>query len=949
MKPEIRSCRIRATAIRNRCSLLLGLAFAGHLAFALPAAAQTPTARHYDIPAGPLDATLNRFALQTGVPLAIDAEKLKGLRSDGLHGDYDIAGGFAALLRGSGYTMEQTASGYILVAIPALRTGASGESGSATALAPVLVVDGREWMGASTIDRHTIEAQPGGNGDITSLLKINPSVAFDNLQLSSKTPGEIAPADISINGAKFYQNAFVVDGVNMNNDIDPGQSNPNLLADVPGRSQGLALDTDLLESIVVYDSNVPAAYGRFNGGVVEANTRRPSKEPSGKISYQSTRSSWTRYHIDEAQQYSFENSGNYNEQPEFDKTIVRATLEGHLTDNFGLLANISQKRSSMPTSFYSSNNVAAMGSEKRDQKREIDNYFVKAFWKPADRLEIESSLAYAPENNIYWRSNSANSSFETQSGGTQLNLKARWDGDLAKVEHNLSYGKLEQSRDSAYDDWFTWRKSTTKDWGIGNTATTSSNEGGYGDVDQAQKTLSYRINADWKSFSLLGATHRLQTGLELSRQYVRYARLTESSTYVTPVATSTCTNGSGVTDSVACDIGTTLAGWNGQFFTQRTRYATGAFDFTTNQQTAWLQDEIDFGKLNLRPGLRLDSDDYMNKTTLAPRLAAQYDVFADRGTVLNAGANRYYGRSITSWRLQEGRNQLRYNTEKRTTLDDAWTLGTQATNLVKFSELEIPYDDELMAGIGQRWLGAQYDLKYVNRKGRDQVIQVSGTSIGQPSTDPTLSPSYTTYTNGGRSETDIVTLTVTPLQEIRWLGTRTTGQLALDWTDKKQNAPDYLYDSVDSTNYILNPYIQYNGQIMRYADRPADNYNRPWTLRLSSLTNIPQWNLTWTNFLRYRAAYSKIAQTTSAASSPIVHDGQKVAIWSKRKFSNALTWDMRLGWEIPLARKQALFVNLDVFNVLDAVSVADSNTAISTGIPVYEVGRQFWLEVGYRF
>ncbi|MDT9156157.1 hypothetical protein, partial [Escherichia coli] len=76
---------------------------------------------------------------------------------------------------------------------------------------------------------------------------------------------------------------------------------------------------------------VPASHGRFNGGVVEANTRKPSKDLSGRISAQTTRSSWTKYHIDERQQDAFENSANHDEQAEFEKNILRATLEGHLT------------------------------------------------------------------------------------------------------------------------------------------------------------------------------------------------------------------------------------------------------------------------------------------------------------------------------------------------------------------------------------------------------------------------------------------------------------------------------------------------------------------------------------------------------------------------------------------------------------------------------------------
>ena len=936
---SFRSCPANRLAPLVLSSLL---AFASAPALAAPAHAP----QQLSIPAQPLGAALLALGQATGVQIVFAPDLVQGKTSPELKGSLSPFQALDRLLAGSGLRYDVRGNGLIAISLAPARARTGGEN-AAVRLKEVLVIDQREPMGTTIIDRESIDAMPVGNGDITSVLKIHPNVQFSNTQLSSKTPGEISPADISINGAQYYQNAFIMDGANINNDIDPGErteSRINSLSDVPGQSQGLALDTDLLDSIAVYDSNVPAAYGRFNGGVIEATTRRASKDLHGKLSYQMTRSSWTRYHIDEEQAEDFENSSSHYDQPEFDKTIVRGTIEGHLTDNFGLLANISQKRSTIPTSFYSANNVTTMGRQERDQERSIDNYFLKANWRPVRRLDLESSITYAPENNTYWRGNIANSSFETQTGGTQLNLKARWDGDLAMVEHTLSWSGLEQSRDSDSDDYYVWRRSTSKDWGV---SAGSSLEGGYGDIDQEQNTWQYRLNADWKAFALGGSEHHLQTGMELSTQHVRYERLTENSTYVSPASTTTCTNASGVTVD-ACVMGTTDTGsWPGQLLTRRTRFATGEFDFTTTQWAAWLQDTIDIGRWNLRPGLRVDSDDYMNKTTWAPRFALQYDLFADRSTVLNAGVNRYYGRNITSWRLREGRNQLRYNGETRADVNSDWTVGTQASNLVKFSELDIPYDDELMLGIEQRWHGFKFDLKYVNRKGRDQVMEVSGTTIGEPSTDPSLSSSYTTFTNDGKSETDIVSLTVSPLSNLRWLGTVTSGQLVLDWYDSIRNAPSYLSSETD--DYVTNPYIQYKGNVVRYATRPADNYNRPWTLRLSTVTQIPQWHMTWTNFLRYRAAYSKVAQTKSASSSGVYHDGEQIAVWEERDFDHALTWDLRLGWELPVARNQAFFINLDVFNVLDEVAIADVSNTTATGIPTYEVGRQFWVEAGYRF
>ena len=44
--------------------------------------------------------------------------------------------------------------------------------------------------------------------------------------------------------------------------------------------------------------------------------------------------------------------------------------------------------------------------------------------------------------------------------------------------------------------------------------------------------------------------------------------------------------------------------------------------------------------------------------------------------------------------------------------------------------------------------------------------------------------------------------------------------------------------------------------------------------------------------------------------------------------------------------KESVFVNLDVTNLLDKKIVGATETS---GLATYEVGRQFMLEVGYKF
>ena len=74
----------------------------------------------------------------------------------------------------------------------------------------------------------------------------------------------------------------------------------------------------------------------------------------------------------------------------------------------------------------------------------------------------------------------------------------------------------------------------------------------------------------------------------------------------------------------------------------------------------------------------------------------------------------------------------------------------------------------------------------------------------------------------------------------------------------------------------------------------------------------------------------------------------------KYRVPYAFNWDMRIGFEVAIWRGNTLYANVDVINVLDnqnlmIASATYSATAGTTAVPVYEVGRQFWLQVGYKF
>ncbi|MGK5048366.1 TonB-dependent siderophore receptor [Janthinobacterium sp. GB4P2] len=136
---------------RLRPLAVAAMLLAGAGLHAQAVAQAVPAVASYAIPAGPLAGALNRYAQQANVSIVIDASKVQGLSSAGLQGSYAIDDGFAALLRGSGYAIGKTSTGYVLVAAPASTpTAAASAASAAERTMPSITIVGQAEQGATT-------------------------------------------------------------------------------------------------------------------------------------------------------------------------------------------------------------------------------------------------------------------------------------------------------------------------------------------------------------------------------------------------------------------------------------------------------------------------------------------------------------------------------------------------------------------------------------------------------------------------------------------------------------------------------------------------------------------------------------------------------------------------------------------------------------------------------
>lgn len=818
-----------------------------------------------------------------------------------------------------------------------------------------LVTNSDNFQGIKTINRAMIESMPSGNGDFVQLLRTNPNVQFSNTNRQSTTMGEIDPANISINGSKYWQNSFIIDGVNINNDLDPAR-NPG---GNPGRysafdtslnsvSQGMAIDSDFIESIDVYDSDVSAKYGSFTGGVVSAKTRNPRAGFHGKFSVQHTQDEWTKFHLYGNNEEEFLNSSDLQNQPKFDKWKTSLNLEGFLTQDLGVMFGYTNTRSKIPLQAYDSRFEGEKELKRRVQRRNIDNYFLKALWYATDRLTLTPSITYAPSSSKVFNDHVKNSYSEMKSGGLNLALKADYDLDFMEINQVLAYNQLETSRDAEHEYFKEWKFSNVKNWGW---KLLGSLEGGYGDIGHTQNTISYNADFKFNEVELWGIEHKFLAGLELKKQKAKFDVKNEFMT-----AGSAQPLSAGV---VSCDPNDELCsiddsydrfGRNGQYLTSKTYYK-GSTNVDMLSYAFFLEDEMKLGNLTLRPGVRFGGDDYMKRKTIAPRFSSSYDIFGDASSIISFGANRYYGRNIFAYKLRDGREKLTTTyTRSRTIYDQNWIKSKEPTSLTKFTELKIPYDDELSFGIKQKFGNFEFGAKYINRKGKDQIIKSTRDKLGLPivpgyggdSANP-RNTNYQTFTNDGRSESKILTFSLRSIEDFNIWGTKNGFELNFEHLKTKSN--NTLYDiTLDKDILKDQKLVQYDGRVISYYDLPAQNYARPWMASLNIITKIPNYGLSVNNFFSYKGKQDAIVKTASA--NP--RRGRPYDIYERVDLGNSYTWDARIGYAKKLPKNIEIFTNLDIYNVLNKKNKAKTLKENLSNL-VYDSGRQFWLEAGIRW
>lgn len=770
-----------------------------------------------------------------------------------------------------------------------------------------------DGKGVYRFSRDNLNQFGESNGSITDVLDTVPNVQFSDAMDDPSSLSTLKPSSVSISGGRYYDNNFSINGISNNNLLDPagGSTTDNSMSDVPGHEQSLFFDLDQIGNLEVYDSNVPAHYGRFTGGVVDAKLRRPSTQRKTRLSYFTTQSDWVDYRV--IVNNIDESNPTYQELtvPEFERHRFSLSHEQGLNDVHSFRINVSGSQSSIPE--------ISLG-QAQDVKEQNYNVTASHGYVQGDVLAT-TFISYSPFEKHTFIDDTKDSNYVLEGGGlmlaTDIHLYAFGQEHTvaAAINHSVNSRKATQN-------FYNWTNTRSVQWGQ-QAGLSTSYQGAYGDLDKYQTQLSL----NWKTASLFyhPVFQKLDYGVNVSQGLAGFDRPEDAVIYREAT----------VNTSVQCVSRFNDCVQNEQYFRERQIYPADKVDVNLTELAGFAELDMQYKRLNAVVGLRVDYDSFLRNTNLAWRNRLTFDLNADKSWRLIAGANRYYGGSLLSYKLREAAKP--YYQEYRGTTNNIvniWQYDTgEGSYRYDFNNVKTPFSDEWVVGINGALLGGVLQVKVLERDNKNEFAR---------ETTPMQPDGYRYYrvTNEGYSHYQSVSLAWDKSSQYVSYG------FNLTWSETESSNDDYD-DNVDAAT--SNDEVWYKGRVRTESDisQLRENYARPIVASMYFHMPITKY-LRSTVKARYKGSYTTVARGvgTTYIGTEIV-DGVAVAQYADNyvdKTRRATFFvDTKLRW-LPFGNEYlSLTAELNnLFNVR-SYSVLDSQ---DQGI---EVGRSFWLGIETAF
>lgn len=791
----------------------------------------------------------------------------------------------------------------LLITAPVTNPGGVGETGS----------------GEHVFGQDYIEQFGSSDGSLEGVLKLIPGIQFGEDSESVEGLTDLKPESISISGGRFYENRFVVDGLGNSNRLDPASDSDGAGIDgIGGHEQALFLDADLIGELRVYDSNVPASYGGFTGGVVDATTRRAGSKAEGKLSVSGTRSQWAEFRT-YTRDWDPESGGlppSPPSEPEYERYRANFHYSSPLTNSVGLMTSVSQAYSETP-------DVTLGKTRNRVQRNQ--NVLLKLSSELGSRSVLDISATYAPFENEGYLTDVKSSDYIVEGGG--YSLKAGYDYLGEGVEHEIDLGWTQSVNNrEAPNGYYSWENTRSRQWGreadVG-----LSREGGYGDLEMIQEStsLAYRVKTLPIAIGPLEVHH--QAGAEVGQSSYRYDRDETLFVYDNAVINSEVQCRGVAEDCVQKE----------QYFAGRRVY--DADDVTVRLKEAALHAESTMGwrRLSGTLGLRYDYNDFLKNHDVAFRSRATLDVFGDASTRVIAGYNRYYGAALLTYKLREARAPFyrEYRGTEQNIVSDWERESGQGDYRYVFDDVKTPFSDEQTIGVEQTLFGGLMTFKVVKRDNQDEFSRTETETQDD-------GYRYFIMNNEGRSEYLGISLGWNAVYGNTLLSIHGT------WSETETNNADYD-DPIDDMS--ASEFVSYKGERVPYGDLDIlrSDFNRPIVVNVGLSHRFSDQLSAFAN-ARYRGDYDQIKRTNQEVEGDLIDSGsgevirERLTVYEDEERKATLLFDLGVDYRIPLVRDSVLVAGLEVKNALN-----DRVHTVSEGESGVEPGRQLWLSLGLNF
>ena len=667
-----------------------------------------------------------------------------------------------------------------------------------------------ETLGKTTLTSDEISVLTTGNSTTTDIAYTMPNILFSDTynDLSESNILDTRPPKISISGGHSYDNNFVLDGIRTNSLHDTTEdiiSETTLVV----HPQTIFVNPDLVDSVTVYDSNVPASYGHFTGGVFEIKTKDPSGEFHSGFSFGMESSETMKYVLVAPEGYA---SSENSERPNYTKYQYSAYVDTPITQNTAIMFQYSRQKSDLknqqPKSLYS--------KVSRSTHSYTDNYQVNVKTELNDISTIKFSSIYTPSE----LRDIENSLIIQKDTGFQNQVEYMRETMDSTLNVSAAYQTSDMGRLAAQDSYI-YAATASTDW--------SSNydmaaRGSFGDLNAKEHQIPIKVDYTYQ----LTDTAKFKFGAEYDYEYAETIRPQTNTSYYMAITGDNIISADGEDDPTVID--------GEQALTIKQSYPAYDVDASINNYAMWSEfsDEWNIAgtKLSYRLGLRYDYEDYLKNSNLAPRLTTTWSPIEWLDITL--GWNRYYAGNFLAYKLNaaEPNSQMyfrfgNYVDGKEVYSSEDWILLEEYSS-IRLSDggVNTPYSDETTLATTFHTALGDLTLQYLDRKSRDEFAK---STLAVTDEDDMTYYDYH-ITNDGHTDYQAFSF--------NWSKQWKNHEFALNGTfsETKSTNDDYLtiYDESE-----LNELVYYNNGIVRYETllKTRDDYGSPDYL-----------NLRWTSY-----------------------------------------------------------------------------------------------------